>query len=100
MRKFTRTVKRDRVLSQEQIKEFNEIVALQNELLKQTSNYPDDEFIKELEQEILKLSNQAVVDKDNYLATPIEEIKDYDVDMELFEEMKQRVANFKKLVAL
>lgn len=100
MRKFTRTIKRDRKLSQEQIKEFNDIVALQNELLKQTSQYPDDDFIKELEQEILKLSNQAVTDKDNYLAVPIEDIKEYDVDMELFEEMKQRVANFKKLVAL
>lgn len=100
MKKFTKIVKRDRKLSQEQFDEFNEIVALQNELLRQTSQYPDDENIKELEREILKLSNQAERDKDNYLATPIEEPIDYDVDMELFEEMKQRVANFKKLVAL
>ena len=100
MRKFTKVVKRDRKLSQEQITEFNEIVALQNELVKQTNEYPDDPDIKELEQEVIKLANEALRYKDDFLATPIEEPIEYDVDMELFEELKQRVENFKKLVAL
>lgn len=100
MRKFTKTIKRDRKLSQEQIKEFNEIVALQNELVKQTALYPDDENIKELQQEVIRLANEAERAKDDFLATPIEEIKEYDVDMELLEEIRHRVENFKKLVAL
>lgn len=100
MRKFTKVVKRDRKLSQEQITEFNEIVALQNELVKQTNEYPDDPDIKELEQEVIKLANEALRYKDAFLATPIEEPIEYEVDMELFEELKQRVENFKKLVAL
>ena len=100
MRKFTKVVKRDRKLSQEQITEFNEIVALQNELVKQTALYPDDPDIKELEQEVIKLANEALRYKDDFLATPIEEPIEYEVDMELFEELKQRVENFKKLVAL
>lgn len=100
MRKFTKVVKRDRKLSQEQITEFNEIVALQNELVKQTNEYPDDPDIKELEQEVIKLANEALRYKDDFLATPIEEPIEYEVDMELFEELKQRVENFKKLVAL
>lgn len=100
MRKFTKTIKRDRKLSQEQIKEFNEIVALQNELVKQTALYPDDENIKELEREVIRLANEAERAKDDFLATPIEEIKEYDVDMELLEEIRHRVENFKKLVAL
>lgn len=100
MRKFTKTVKIDRKLSQEQITEFNEIVALQNELVKQTNGYPDDPDIKELQQEVIKLANEALRYKDDFLATPIEEPREFDVDMELFEELKQRVENFKKLVAL
>lgn len=100
MRKFTKTVKIDRKLSQEQITEFNEIVALQNELVKQTNEYPDDPDIKELQQEVIKLANEALKYKDDFLATPIEEPLEFDVDMELFEELKQRVENFKKLVAL
>ena len=100
MRKFVKTVKLERKLSQEQIREFNEIVALQNDLVKQTNQYPDDPDIKELEQEVIRLANEALRYKDDFLATPIEEIKEYDVDMELFEELKQRVENFKKLVAL
>lgn len=100
MRKFTKTIKRDRKLSQEQVREFNEIVALQNELVKQTGLYPDDENIKELEREVIRLANEAERAKDEFLATPIEEIKEYDVDMELLEEIRHRVENFKKLVAL
>lgn len=100
MRKFTKTVKIDRKLSQEQITEFNEIVALQNELVKQTNEYPDDPDIKELQQEVIKLANEALRYKDDFLATPIEEPREFDVDMELFEELKRRVENFKKLVAL
>ncbi len=100
MRKFTKTVKRDRALSQAQVKEYQEIGRLFEAIMKQTSLYPDDPDIKELEQEVIKLATEADNSKNEYLATPIEEILEYDVDMELVDEIKQRIENFKKLVAL
>ena len=100
MRKFTKTVKRDRQLSQEQLREFNEIKESYETIMKQFAQYPDDPDIKELENEVISLAMEADNSKNEYLATPIEEIVEYDVDMELFDEIKQRVENFKKLVAL
>lgn len=100
MRRFTKIEKIDRKLSQEQIIEYNKIDSLFETIMKQISQYPDDPDIEELKQEVIKLANEALTDRDNYLATPIEKPIVYDVDMELFEELKQSVANFKKLVAL
>lgn len=100
MRKFTKTVKRDRQLSQEQLREYDGIRESYETIMKQLAQYPDDPDIKELENEVIRLAMEADNSKNEYLATPIEEIVEYDVDMELFDEIKQRVENFKKLVAL
>ena len=100
MRKFTKTVKRDRQLSQEQLREYDGIRESYQTIMKQIGQYPDDPDIKELENEVISLAMEADNSKNEYLATPIEEIVEYEVDMELFDEIKQRVENFKKLVAL
>lgn len=100
MRKFTKTIKRDRQLSQEQLREYDGIRESYETIMKQIGQYPDDPDIKELENEVISLAMEADNSKNEYLAVPIEEIVEYDVDMELFDEIKQRVENFKKLVAL
>lgn len=100
MRKFTKTINRDRQLSQEQLREYDGIRESYETIMKQLAQYPDDPDIKELENEVIRLAMEADNSKNEYLAVPIEEIVEYDVDMELFDEIKQRVENFKKLVAL
>ena len=71
-----------------------------NELVKQLDQYPDDKYIEELRNEAYNLMVGLKDAKDVYLATPIEEVITYDVDLEILDEIKRRVENFKKSVAL
>lgn len=100
MRKFTRPVSYERKLSQNLATEYDSIIDLYNELVKQLDQYPDDEYIEELRNEVYNLMVGLKDAKDVYLATPIEEVITYDVDLEILDEIKRRVENFKKSVAL
>ena len=100
MRKFTRPVSYERKLSQNLATEYDSIIDLYNELVKQLDQYPDDEYIEELRNEAYNLMVGLKEAKDVYLATPIEEVITYDVDLEILDEIKRRVENFKKSVAL
>ena len=100
MRKYTRVVKRDRQLSQEAAKEFESLVEEFNELLRQGKQYHDDPYISEITDEIIKIVQEADAKREEYLNTPIEEVVEFDYDLDLVESIKQRVANFKKLIAL
>ena len=100
MRKFTRPVSYERKLSQNLATEYDSIIDLYNELVKQLDQYPDDEYIEELRNETYNLMVGLKDAKDVYLATPIEDVITYDVDLEILDEIKRRVENFKKSVAL
>lgn len=100
MRKFTRPVSYERKLSQTLATEYDSIIDLYNELVKQLDQYPDDKYIEELRNEAYNLMVGLKDAKDVYLATPIEEVITYDVDLEILDEIKRRVENFKKSVAL
>lgn len=100
MRKFTRPVSYERKLSQNLATEYDSIIDLYNELVKQLDQYPDDKYIEELRNEAYNLMVGLKDAKDVYLATPIEEVITYDVDLEILDEIKRRVENFKKSVAL
>ena len=100
MRKLTRPIQYERKLSQTLATEYDSIIDLYNELVKQFDQYPDDEYIEELRNETYNLMVGLKESKDTYLATPIEEVITYDVDLEILDEIKRRIENFKKSVAL
>lgn len=100
MTQLVQKISRKRELTKEQINAFTNAVDKFDALIPRLRKYESDEFIVSIYNDLAKQIKDMEAAKDEYLQTPIEDIKTYDINEEDIEEVKQAILNFKKLVAL
>lgn len=93
MRQITRVIREKRKLTKEQSTKYNRMLELYEELEKSFAQYPNDEYIQDIRNNVVKEVNEVKAQKDVYLNTPIERIVTYNISRsKVLKPMKMRIS--------